>query len=509
MIKKFPNTEQHDASDCAAAVLSTILTSYKQSLSIMKIREIIGTDSFGTSVNGLVDGLKKLNFNVKAIRTELAGFTSEVTLPAILHINTNEGLSHFNVLHKISKKGIYYIADPAKSGIQKMKYDELAKLFSGVAILMVPTSEFEILKYKDKNMFELFKALIVPQKRVLMTIILTSLLLSVFGILSSLFSKVIMDEIIPYQLKNSLYVFLFVFGLASIIQSLLSFFRQQILLFLSRKIDIPLLMGYYDHILHLPYFFFGTRRVGDIITRFQDAMTIKDIFTSVSISLVMDILLALISSFFLWNINSSLFMILVIMVVINIGLVYLFKQPYKKINYEQMESGAMLNSQLIESIQNIETIKSMGDEQQQIDRLESRFVNALEIGFKEGNLSNIQGLVSGVVSSLGNLLFMGAGALFIIDQKMSVGDLLVFQTLSQYFIEPVQNIVSLQMSFQEAQIAMKRLSEVMSLDREDENKGLVTNIDLSGDIVFENITFAYGSRPPVIKKSFTNYYIWK
>lgn len=95
---------------------------------------------------------------------------------------------------------------------------------------------------------------------------------------------------------------------------------------------------------------------------------------------------------------------------------------------------------------------------------------------------------------------MGVGALFIIDQKMTIGDLLVFQTLSQYFTEPVSNLVSLQITFQEAQIAMTRLSELMSLDREDENsESLINDIDLSGDIAFDNVSFSYGSRPPVLQ----------
>ena len=94
---------------------------------------------------------------------------------------------------------------------------------------------------------------------------------------------------------------------------------------------------------------------------------------------------------------------------------------------------------------------------------------------------------------------MGVGALFIIDGKMSIGDLLVFQSLSQYFTEPIQNLVSLQLTFQEAQIAMKRLSELMSLEREDEDRNTINNISLEGDIEIKNISFAYDSRPPVIK----------
>lgn len=491
-------TMQHDASDCAAATISTVLLCYKQELSIMKIREIIGTDLYGTSVKGIVEGLEKLKFEVKAIRVEINDLKADITFPAIAQIRTKEGLNHFVVIHKVKNDNMY-IADPAK-GNEKLTRDAFGKLFTGVLIVMVPTSEFEKLSYKNKGMFDLFCALILPQKKLLITIILASLVLSIIGILSSTFSKVLMDEIIPYQLKNSLYIFLIVYGVISLIQNLLSSFKDQIILYLSRKVDIPLLLGYYDHIIHLPYNFFATRRVGDIITRFQDAMTIKDIFTTVSISLVMDISLSLITGVILWNLNSQLFMILIVMVLINIALIYIFKKPYKKLNYEQMEAGAMLNSQLIESMQNIETVKSQNDEAQQIDKLESKFVSALKIGYREGTLKNVQGVISNFVGSLGNLVFMGIGALFIIDGKMSIGDLLVFQTLSQYFTEPIQSLVSLQLTFQEANIAMTRLNELMSLDREDiQQESKLNDMDCSGDIEFKDISFAYGSRPPIIK----------
>ncbi len=372
-------------------------------------------------------------------------------------------------------------------------------MYTDVLLVMAPTSNFEKLKYKDKEMFDLFCALILPQKKLLATIILASLVLSIIGILSSTFSKVLMDEIIPFQLKNSLYIFLIVYGIISLIQSLMSAFRQQVILFLSRKVDIPILLGYYNHIMHLPYQFFVTRKVGDVITRFQDAMTIKDIFTNVSVSLVLDIFLSLITGVILYMMNSSLFFILIIMIMINIILVYIFKKPYKKLNYDQMEAGAILNSQLIESIQNIETVKSQSDEIYQIDKLEDKFVSSLKIAYSEGTLQNVQGVISSFVGTLGNLVFMGIGALFIIDGKMTIGDLLVFQTLSGYFNEPVQNLVSMQITFQEASIAMKRLNELMSLDREDVNKGLMTDIDLKKDIQFKNVEFAYGSRPPVLE----------
>lgn len=490
---------QHDASDCAAAVVSTVLLRYKKESTIMKIREIIGTDAYGTTIKGIMDGLEKLQFNAKAVRTTVDQLTADLTYPAIAQIKTGEGLSHFVVIHKVTKKDQLIIADPAK-GIEYLDKADFAKKFLGVIVFLVPTSAFEVLKLKDKGMFELFVHLVLPQKKLMAVIILASLLLTVLGIFSSFFSKIIMDEIIPYQLKRSLYVFLIVFALVSLVQNLVSAFRQHILLFLSRKIDIPVMMGYYNHIIHLPYSFFGTRKIGDIITRFQDAMTIKDIFTSVSLSLGLDITLALFSSILLWRLNIQLFIILLIMVIINIGLIYFFKKPYRKINYEQMEAGAMLNAQLIESMQNIDTVKAHANETEQLHRLENRFVHALKIGYKEGMLQNSQEFVSTFVNSLGNVFMLGFGALMIIDGEMSIGDLLVFQTLSQFFIDPVQNLVGLQITFQEAQVAMNRLSELMSLEREDaQAEQKIKDVDLKGDLDFKEITFGYGSRPPVLK----------
>lgn len=253
MYQKYKCTMQHDSSDCAAAAISTILLTYKQELPILKIREMIGTDLYGTSVKGIVDGLKKLHFKVKAVQIRIGDLSDDISLPAIAQVYTKDNLYHFVVIHKI-KKNVIILADPA-NGIRKVTHNRFDEEFTGVLILMVPESEFEKTNYKNKGMLDLFNTLILPQKHLLITVILASLLLSIVGILSSTFSKVLMDEIIPYQLKKSLYIFLIVFGIVALIQNLLSAFRTQTILFLSRKIDIPLLMGYYNHIIHLPYDF--------------------------------------------------------------------------------------------------------------------------------------------------------------------------------------------------------------------------------------------------------------
>jgi ATP-binding cassette subfamily B protein len=499
MLKRYANVQQHDASDCGAAVIATILKTYKADMTIMKIREIIGTDAYGTSIKGIVTGLENLHFNVKAIKARTKDIQNDMTLPAIAHVKNKAGMNHLVVIHHISKKRVFTIADPAGEVIKQTE-EEFNAWFTGVLVVCVPTSKFEKTKLKNKTMWSLYKMLILPQKRLFITVILTSFLLSLLGIVSGLFSKILVDEIIPYQMRNSLIIFFLIFSLIALIQTLLSAFRQHVLLFLSRKIDIPLLLGYYKHILNLPYFFFVTRKTGDVLTRFQDAMTVKEIFTSVSISLFLDISLSIIVGLVLININLLLFCILIVMTLINILLVYFFKKPYKELNLQQMEASAMLNSQIIESLRGIETIKSLADEQQQIDKLETKYVSSLKLSYEEGVLKNVQQIISSSVGSIGNLLFMVIGASYVINQNMSLGDLLVFQTLSQYFIEPVQNLVVMQLKFQESQIAITRLKELMDLEQENENgDSLSVDADLLGDIVFDHITFSYGTRAPILK----------
>ena len=497
--KKYPVVLQHDEADCAAAALSTIYRFYKKELTIMKIREIIGTDAYGTSVQGIVSGAEKLGFEAKALKIQIDDIDGGYTLPAIAHVITDTGLNHFIVINKI-KNGKFWISDPARGAIELTK-EEMTKQFTGVLVLLLPKSEFETNYLAKTTMWQLFKMVMLPHKKMLLTVILSSFALTLLGILSSLFSKVVFDEIIPFQLKKTLYVYLVVFGMVGLIQIFLGFFRAHVLLFLSRKIDIPVLLGYYNHVLRLPYQFFTTRRVGDILTRFQDAMTIKDIFSQVSVSLVLDLSLAVFTGIALIKINLTLFFLVLIVVLVNVALIYLFKKSYKRINYEQMEAGAMMNSQLIESIQNIETVKASAHEAVQIERLENKFVKVLKLGYEEGKLSNLQGSLSSLVQTLSGVFMIGIGAIAIIDGKLTLGDFIVFQTLSGYFTDPIQNLVSLQLTYQEAQISMTRLSELMDLETEEtKDRELLADVGLKGNITFKDLTFRYGSRPPIIKE---------
>ena len=448
--------KQHDATDCAAACI------------------------------GLSKCAEQLGFNCQAVKVDREGFLSRYTLPAIANVITKEGMSHFVVVFRITKKYVI-VGDPAKD-IERISIDDFYKKFTGAMLLLKPNSEFEREKIKGTKLFDRYIKLLLPQKKLFIYALVASLLVTLLGILSSLFNNIIYDEILPYRQKDVLKIMLAVFLGISLTSTFVSFVRQWILMHLSIKIDIPLMLGYFEHIYKLPMKFFASRKTGDITTRFSDAFTIKDIFTNIALSLIMDISMALITGVILFQMNPKLFAIIVMMTIISIVLVFIFKQPYKKINEEQMQQSSILNSEIIEGLRAVETIKGNANEDIELESIEREYIKSLRISYKEGMLSGA-----------GNLLMLYVGIMQVINNSLTLGSYMAFMTLAGYFMDPIGNLVSLQLSIQEANISMKRLSEIMDYEREQQSERQYQEItQIDGDIKLNHVTFGYGNRKPAL-----------
>jgi len=494
---KYTFVRQHDATDCAAACLAMICLHYKKETTITKLRDLMGTDIKGTNIIGLKKCCDELGFTSQAVRVDKEGFLSDFTLPCIANVITKEGLSHFVVIFKKTKKHVI-IGDPAKN-LLKVKIDEFYKDFTGVLLILKPNQNFVSDKIKGEKVFYRFLKLLLPQKKLFIYSILASIILTILGIVSSLFNKVIMDEILPYQLKGMLVSVLIIFSVIAVTQVVIGFIRQWMMIYLSQKIDIPLLLGYFEHVYKLPMKFFASRKTGDIITRFSDAFTIKGIFTNIALTLIIDILMTLITGVILFKMNAALFVVILFLTVISIGLVFVFKEPYKKLNEEQMQQSSVLNSQIIEGLRAVETIKGNANEETEFENIEREYIRLLRIGLRGGMLSNIQGSISSLVQTVGNLALMYIGVMQVINNEISLGSLMAFITLSGYFMEPVGRLVQLQLQIQEANISMKRIAEILDSEIEQED-GSYQNVEkIEGDIEFINVTFRYGNRKPVLK----------
>lgn len=514
---RYTFVKQHDYTDCAAACMAMVCLHYKKETTITRLRDMMGTDIKGTNLIGLSKCAETLGFTTQAVKVDKEGFLSNYTLPCIANIVTKEGLAHFVVIFKKNDKYIV-IGDPAKD-LERVEIEEFYKNFTGNLLLLAPNNEFEKSKIKGDKIFDRYIRLLLPQKKLFIYAFLASVLVTFLGIISSLFNNVIYDEILPYQQKELLRTVLIAFIVVNLTSTIISFIRQWILMHLSIKIDIPLMLGYFEHIYKLPMKFFASRKTGDITTRFSDAFTIKNIFTSIALSLVMDITMALASGAILFQMNTKLFVVIVFMMIVSVILVFIFKQPYKKINEQQMQQASILNSEIIEGLRAVETIKGNANEDIELENIEREYIKSLRIGYKESMLSNVQGTISSVISGIGNLILLYVGISSVINNDLTLGSYMAFMTLSGYFMNPISNLIGLQLQIQEANISMKRLSEIMDYEREQQVNGdgaganagsleienryeEINHVD--GDIEIKNVTFRYGNRKPALNNvSFT------
>lgn len=496
--KKYICVKQHDIKDCGAACLSTIVKTYGLKLQISKIRDIAGTDMFGTNAFGLVKAAEELGFTAKAIKGTRENLLVEFPKPAIANVITEDNVQHYVVIYKITKKKVI-IADPAK-GIRKISFNEFAGMWTGVLIVLVPSYKFEK-KNETKGTFTRFFKMLIPQKYLMVNVFLMSLVLTIMGIFASFYFKFLMDEIIPFGLEKTLHLISILFLGLYLFQILLGAFRSHLMLYLSMKLDIPLMMGYYKHVVKLPMRFFSTRQIGEIISRFQDAGAIKEAVSGATLTIMMDTILVFVGGTILYLINPTLFLITSIIAILYGVLTWVFYKPFKKINRESMEQGAKVSSYLIESIQGVETIKAFNAEDNVQYETEKRYIKSLLIGKKGGILGNIQGSLKGFVESVGGLALLWFGAYLVIKGDITLGQLLTFNAMLAYFLKPIRNLINLQLGIQQAIVAAERLSEIIDLeieDEEDEDKKYKP-LNLSGNVKLKDVNFRYGTRRLVLE----------
>ncbi|MDR0490643.1 MAG: peptidase domain-containing ABC transporter [Oscillospiraceae bacterium] len=490
--------KQFDITDCGAACLATIAKQYGLKIPITRIREVAGTDKRGTNAYGVIKAAEQLGFSAKGVKGDKEAFFTPFPLPCIAHVVVGGSLLHYVVIHKISRKQII-IADPAK-GIRKVAPEEFFKEWSGVLILMAPTQRFEKGDH-SKSIWSRFFHLLIPQRSLMLNIFFASLVYTVLGIGASFYFKVMMDEVLPNLLERTLTIVSIGVIALYLFRILLGAFRSHMLLYMSQKLDINLILGYYSHVLELPMSFFGTRKVGEIVTRFMDASKVREAISGATLTIMIDTLMAVIGGVILYMQNSAMFFVAAIVAALYGVIVFSFNKPLQKINRKSMEENAQLTSFLVESLNGIETVKAFNSERSANIETEKKFVRLQRALFHNGVLNNFSGSLSGFISAVGGVVILWVGAHFVINGTLTIGQLLTFNALLVYFLDPVKNLINLQPMMQTAIVASDRLGEILDLELEktegDERK--MRPASLHAPILIKGLDFRYGTRQLVLQ----------
>jgi len=495
--RKFPLVIQHDLKDCGPACLTMISRYYGLTISISKIREIAGTDLEGTNVKGLIEAGEILGFEVKGVKTTDLDVLKEIPLPVIAHVVLDGGFLHYVVIHKIKNNKIY-VADPGK-GFTIYSFEEFSQIWTGILVLMVPRQQFQK-ENLSQSTFSRFFYLLKQQINLLLPLFFASIIFNLFGLLGAFYFKFLIDDIVTNQLMQTLHIISIGIIILYIFKVLLSYFRTHLILYLSRRIDIQLMLGYYRHVVGLPMNFFETRKVGEIISRFMDASKIRDALSTITVTLMIDTLMVILGSILLYMHNSTLFGVTLLLIPFYIAIIFGFHKSYQKINREEMESNAKLTSYLVESLNGISTIKSYNAEKEAFFQTESRFVNLLRHVFKKGMLSNLQSSIKMGLELIGGVIILWIGSVQVLKGNMTIGELITYNALLAYFLNPIENLISIQPTMQSALVAGERLNEIfdLKLEKDESEYNKVSLKRLSGKIECLNATFRYGTRKNVL-----------
>lgn len=505
---KYYCIKQHDITDCGAACLATICKQNGYGIGITKIREVAGTDKQGTNAYGVIKAAEELGFSAKGVKGNKEAFFSEFPLPCIAHVIVDGNLLHYVVIHKITKKQVI-IADPGV-GIVKLTPEEFfgevhdegkppKYQWSGILILLVKNETFTK-GNETKGLFGRFFHLLLPQKKLLLHIFIASLVYTILGILGAFYFKELIDSVLPDGLRKTLMTLSIGVILLNVFKVVLSAIRSHLLLYLSQKLDIALLLGYYRHVLELPMNFFGTRRVGEIISRFNDAGNVRDAISGATLTIMIDTIMAVAGAVILCIQNVKLFVIAVIIVVLYVIIVLTFNKWYEKLNRKQMEDNSQLTSYMVESLNGIQTVKAYNAERKVKLETEIKFVKLLKSIFKLSWVSNMQSSLKIFVELVGGVIILWVGGVSVINGEMTIGALITFNSLLAYFLDPVKNLINLQPQMQTAVVAADRLGEILDLEAEKTEKESrkMAPLTLAGDIQIRNLDFRYGTRRQVL-----------
>ena len=183
-MKKSTLIKQHDIRDCGAACLASVSAHYGLKMPIAKIRQLCHTDTRGTNVLGLVQGLEQMGFNAKGVKGGTDALP-EIPLPAIAHVIVKDQLHHFVVIYKVSKEKIHFM-DPAFGKIEEYSIEEFSKIWTGVLILMETNAYFEQ-KNEKTSIYKRFYNLIQPHKSILAQALIGALVYTILGLSTSIY----------------------------------------------------------------------------------------------------------------------------------------------------------------------------------------------------------------------------------------------------------------------------------------------------------------------------------
>ncbi len=485
VIRRYPFFAQQSASDCGAACLVMVTRYWGKHFSVNRLRSLSNVDRSGASLRGLSTAAESIGFATRPVKANLNQLGKQ-KLPAIVHW---EG-KHYIVVYEVTRKQVI-VGDPA-IGQQTLSHREFEAGWTGYALLLQPTARLKDTEEDTTDFWQFFE-LAKPHSTVLLEVFVASLLIQIFGLITPLFTQLLLDRVVVQGSTITLTAV----GLGLLIFSLfrvaMTGLRQYLLDHTANKVDLTLIVAFIRHTFRLPLSFFESRYVGDIVARVQENRKIRRFLTGEALSIVLDLLTVFIYVGLMFWYSWKL-ALLVLVVVPPFFLLALIATPFlRRISRKIFKASAAERSYLIQGLTGVRTVKAMAVEPTVRWHWEELLNQEIKETFSGQIIGNILRIFSNTIQGVTTTALLWFGAWLVIQNQLTIGQLVAFNMLMGNVISPFQRLTVLWNDFQEITIAVERLNDVLDCEAEEDLQHQVrqTLPPLRGNIRFEQVTFRY------------------
>jgi ATP-binding cassette subfamily B protein RaxB len=488
-----PEIRQSEAAECGLACLAMVLGYHGHDVDLGTLRRRHPTSLNGMTMRGLITMASRMELTTRALRLEPEQL-GQLKLPAILHWD----MDHFVVLTRASRRGDLVVHDPA-SGLRRIRASEAAKRFTGVALELSPTRAF---KETDERLELRLRDLLGSLRGfggAIGQILVLSLLLQLYVLVSPFFMQLVVDDAVAKGDQSMLVALATGFGLLVLLNAGASMLRAFVLQYVQSAISVSIGTGLFRHLIRLPFAYFEKRHVGDLVSRFGSADTVRNMLAEGMASALVDGAMAVLT-LVMMLIYAPMLAGLAMFALALYGATRLgLFSALRRRSLDLIENRARETSALIEGIRGIQSIKIFGCEAERDAIWANRRVDTVNAECSVGRLQAGFKAANDVLFGLENILVIYFGAQAALDGRMTVGMLFAFVSYKGQFAEKSVRLLEKAIELRMLRLHLRRLADIALSDQEaglDQPPGYERT--LRGEIEVRGLSFRYAEDEPFI-----------
>ncbi|PHI37298.1 ABC transporter ATP-binding protein [Pseudoalteromonas sp. GCY] len=492
--KSLPVIIQSEAAECGLASLAMVAGYHGYRTDLTRLRQRFSISIEGCTLLDIMHFAEKLHLTSRPLRIELEDLDA-LQAPAILHWDMN----HFVVLKKANEKRIV-IHDPA-GGEKTFTMEEASKHFTGVALELTPTKDFEKKEQKASLRFSDFWSRITGLKRSLLLIFMLSILLQVFTLAAPYYIQLVIDDVILTGDTSLLTVLAIGFFLVLLFEIATNALRGFTLLHFGNQMNIQLGANLFHHLVRLPIAYFEKRHMGDVVSRFGSLQQVKQLLTTGVIEAIIDGLMAIITLAMIFFYSPMLSAVVLVAVITYAIIRMVMYKPFRNISEQEIMARAEENSNFMETVRGIQTIKLFGSEVKREGQWQNRYASAINHNIRLGNFKIGYDAINRALFGIENIIVVYLAAHLVIAGGFSTGMLFAFMSYKRQFMDKTANLIEKLIEFKMLGLHFDRIADIALTDKEELQPDQYRKLNIEGKIEVKNLSFAYSDATPnVIEK---------